>query len=279
MFGSKGERIMKRTITLTVALAILACCGATRADPVTTEVKWSQPVVWLGDIDPEYAGTTYIYGWDQSSMQIPPDYPIPSPKVADDFECNDPRPVVDLHWWGSYPAGVPVNSPNGFLIEFWTDVPESPPFNPFSHPGEVIHTIDCRTYTEQWVGEDIDVVLYDLVGFVSVVDQCYQYNQRLDPAEYFYQDPGTIYWLSIQAYWDDPDEFTDWGWKTRPWYFNDDAVTGFYDPELMAWSWQEVMGGDPVRSWDLAFELSVPEPATLSVIALGGLALLRRRRR
>ena len=39
----------------------------------------------------------------------------------------------------------------------------------------------------------------------------------------------------------------------------------------------KVLGPNDVESWTWAFDACVPEPATLSLLALGGLALLRRR--
>ena len=55
-------------------------------------------------------------------------------------------------------------------------------------------------------------------------------------------------------------------------HFEDDAVWGDYpDP-----NWQEIQEPYSGKSLDLAFVIT-PEPGTLGLLALGGLALLRRR--
>jgi hypothetical protein len=64
---------------------------------------------------------------------------------------------------------------------------------------------------------------------------------------------------------------TLWGWKTSLDHWNDDAV----------WSvpgtiWQELRDPATGESLDLAFVIT-PEPATLSALLLGILALCRRR--
>lgn len=101
--------------------------------------------------------------------------------------------------------------------------------------------------------------------------------------EWFYQKPdpdgqGGIYWLSIAAIYDaDVQEIRyPWGWKTRPHFFEDDAVriqvisdpTGLnvWPPKLGAiWSQGEPIALPPYPnpnavSWDLAFELTTNKP-------------------
>lgn len=55
-------------------------------------IKWSQPPV---PIDPD-AEPPVFNGWDERS-----DYNNP-PIVADDWKCEDDRPITDIHWWGSF---------------------------------------------------------------------------------------------------------------------------------------------------------------------------------
>jgi len=259
-------------------VAVLAAGTTVVADPTAGEViKWSQPPV---EIQPGL-----IYGWDEWSMWGGGGggWPI----VADDFMCTDPRPVTDLHWWGSYPDAEPGTTPQppaGFLIRFWKDVPAGADPNPditWSHPGEPIHEIWCFNYREQPFGQDIDVGLYDETGQIEIMDECYQYNQDLVPEEYFWQTEGEIYWLSIQALYEEPIEF-EWGWKTRPHYFNDDAVWGV-QVDGMDIIWDPIMDFPPDmpdgRSWDMAYELSVPEPVSLSLLGIGLLAVFAKKRR
>ena len=172
-------------------LIIAATAPLAWAENLTTEIKWSQP--------PDLMADGRYNGWDEPSIV---DYPI----VADDFRCDDPRPVVDLHWWGSYPGyladtGVtPPVSPDAFLIRFWSDVPDPNPNDPadWSHPGELLWTIDAKDYLEVAVGIDVDPRPAPNGG----EDTMFQYNQTFNPDEYFSQEPGTIYWISIQAFWD-----------------------------------------------------------------------------
>ena len=274
---------MKHVPTLLAVAAILATASLVSAVPTTDPLKWSQPAVEV------FPGM--ILGWDEPSMAPAP------PMVADDFECKSRLPVTDLHWWGSYPTlqpGIEPHHPDGFLIRFWSDIPEDQDAEmPWSHPGQMLHRIECRNYVVERVGVDIDPWEWYETGIAMPVDRAYQYNQKLredDAAgihEWFRQE-GTetdpkVYWISIQAIYDDllPEDL--WGWKTRPHFFNDDAVRGF--PEAVGGPifWEEIWGPGPdgtEMTWDLAFELTtIPEPATMSLLVLGGIAALSRRRR
>jgi hypothetical protein len=72
---------------------------------------------------------------------------------------------------------------------------------------------------------------YDDETIWSSQQQYYQYNFCFDSADWFWQDSGTIYWLSISA--DVVDwENTFWGWKSSEDHWNDNAtwtLWGFMD--------------------------------------------------
>jgi hypothetical protein len=82
--------------------------------------------------------------------------------------------------------------------------------------------------------------------------------------EWFWQEgPDTVYWLSIEAIYDDgpPEQFV-WGWKTREHYFNDDAVRIFKPTAPVPGDVFD--SGEPIydnagTSWDMAFELTTKE--------------------
>jgi len=208
--------------------------------------KWSQP--------PEELGPGEYYGWDEPSiygwMQI----------VADDWPCNDQRPVTDVHWWGSYYGWTePMPSPfplMGFHIGIWTDVPAGVD-QPWSHPGMMIweYLADMNEVDEQFVGFDVHPQYPP--------DTCFKYNLQLPDANWFWQDPNenAIYWISIAAVYEVQPEMWYWGWKTRPHFFNDDAIR-IWQPTAPVIG-QPFEAGEPIMnlegSWDMAFELTTQE--------------------
>jgi len=226
--------------------------------------KWSQPPEAI----PAGAPFNLYLGWDQPSMEG-------QVLVADDWLCRGPLPVTGIHWWGSYPDWIePVApySPDAFIIRFYTNVPADPDQpGSFSYPGELLHTIRCEIYEEEFVG-------YDVNPWDSTIrDATFQYTQIFKEDEWFWQDPAIdkIFWVSIAALYlpPAPTDIT-WGWKTRPWYFEDDAVEmGVILPYM-----RPIQGPDGA-SWDMAFELyTIPEPGSMILIGVGLLGLMRRKK-
>lgn len=217
--------------------------------------KWSQPVV---EVEPGRQPPLF-YGWDEKSMYQQ------RPICADDWLCMDQRPVTDIHWWGSFVGWTqpdPPPMPQAFHIGIWTDVPAGP--LPFSHPGTLIWQTIRGDFTWNFAGYDKDP------RALVENEACFQFNQVLPREEWFYQNPGPngqrIYWLSIAAIYQEPPQFP-WGWKTRPHFFQDDAVRildASIWPPVVGASWT---GGEPIEwegiSWDLAFELSTIEEERL----------------
>jgi hypothetical protein len=232
--------------------------------------KWSQPPVVIDTNHPPI-----ISGWDEQS-----DYDM-MPIVADDWECNDNRPITDIHWWGSFIGWnqpyLPSVMPQSFHIGIWTDVPDPDPCNPndFSHPGTLVWENYCDNYVWNFAGYDRDPRIAG--GNGEPMDSCFQFNQLLSQDEWFYQEqiePGQprVYWLNIAPIWGTTYPPYRWGWKSRPHYFNDDAVAiqwanPWWPPVVGATTW---MYGIPIQwpawpslegiSWDMAFELSTNEP-------------------
>ncbi|UCC23456.1 MAG: hypothetical protein JSW23_05225, partial [Planctomycetota bacterium] len=84
-------------------------------------VKWSQPPE---PVDPNGDPPVFL-GWDELS-----DYNN-GPIVADDWRCEDDRPVTDIHWWGSFIGWnlplPPKVMPKKFHIGVWNDIPDPNP--------------------------------------------------------------------------------------------------------------------------------------------------------
>lgn len=235
--------------------------------------KWSQPPVVVDTNDPPV-----FLGWDERSWwgeQV-----VAPHVVADDWECKDDRPVTDIHWWGSFigwnqPYLPQVMLPQAFHIGIWTDVPDDPCVQgDFSHPGMLVWENYCDNYVWNFAGYDRDPRQQGGPG--EPEDSCFQFNQLLSQNEWFYQEPSEdpchprIYWLSIAPVWGGVEPQYQWGWKTRPHYFNDDAVV-ITDvtilPPALGTVWT---GGYPIQwppwpdpegaTWDVAFELTTNEP-------------------
>jgi hypothetical protein len=211
-----------------------------------------------------------INGWDEHSLYW--QHPI----MADDWPCNDNRPVTDIHWWGSFVGWtqphLPPVLPIAFHIGIWTDVAQGAPGNqfPFSHPGTLIWENTCTSWVWNFAGFDIDPQQRP----ERENETCFQFTQLLSEDEWFYQKPdeNQVYWLSIAAIYPQGQQMQfPFGWKTRPHFYNDDAtrIGMVIDPTGLN-IWPPVIGsqwsnGMPIEypagtSWDLAFEITTNEP-------------------
>ena len=299
--------MMRRAMTLAVGLAVLVGASGARADWKVGDghkMHWPQ----LPDLN----------GWDvsfNSSQALdPPGMPAHTAWAwpsGDDWQCDGTGPVTDIHFWVSLQGDTSESNPDGevpFQIPFLrarirADVPAnqgeydySTPGNPlwsaeFNEPGQ--HVVSHWAAHEQgW---------FDLVSGNAETgdhDHIYQVNipntaNNVENKEPYVQQEGEVYWLQIELLAEGLDEngrpiSVDLGWKTadmdaypsgyegKP--FMDDA-TYYYQTAGLGTEIQEhrrLMIEDQPR--DLAFVIA-PEPATLSLLALGGLLLLRRRRK
>ncbi len=200
------------------------------AKPLEPHTKWSQPPI---EIDPNSVVPTYC-GWDEQSRNG-----LPKNKwkiVADDYRCIGSMPVTSIHWWGSFfgwewpehQGQLPPVLPANWWIGFWSNVPAGaePNYLPYSYPNKLLHSITIPA-----ARVDFNEVGYD--EYVSRPnDICYQYHVDLNSAEVFWQDDfngvtdANTYWISIVAEYNVVSVYEyQWGWKTRPWSWMDDAVT------------------------------------------------------
>jgi hypothetical protein len=198
--------------------------------------------------------------------------------LADDFQCSETGPISDVHVWGSWHFGNP-GSISSIRLSIFDNVPEDPT-NPdsYSQPGTLLwaQSFAPGDYTlldpygtgqEGWydpatgVSQRPDHDTFHQLNFTNIKDP-------------FVQQFGEIYWLAVSVTVDPSPTGPEWGWKTSQDHFMDNAVwyvpgTGWselYDPEV---------SGQPL---DLAFVIT-PEPGTLALLLLGGLALVSRKRR
>jgi hypothetical protein len=199
--------------------------------------------------------------------------------LADDWLCTETGPVRDIHFWASHRGGVlPVI--NGLRVEIFSNIPA--PAGGFSMPG-------ASLWQGELFGDDFDFRTAPggtgQQGWLDPVtgqyipndhDSFFQINLT-NITEPFIQKKGEIYWLGISI-----DTSNEDGWKTadldsypEPYtgrHFEDDAVFRVGDGD-----WRELFypsnhprGG---QSIDLAFVITVPEPASLVLMLVGAVAV------
>ncbi len=148
--------------------------------------------------------------------------------LADDWECSETGWVKDIHFWGGW-----KNASEGTIIAFelkiYTDIPVDPPSITYSRPGTLLW---------EYTADVFEIVPFDpgtMEGWYdpatgeeiwNSIPNYYQYNICLEENFWFWQDAGTIYWLSITAILEDGQTY-NWGWKSSLDHFNDDAVWAF----------------------------------------------------
>ena len=198
--------------------------------------------------------------------------------LADDWQCSETGPVDDIHIWGSWMHGIPGNI-NEVRVGIHEDIPAiSGDPTSYSQPGNIL-------WAQSFTPSDITVLdpygtgvqgWYDPASGVAQYpdhDIFHQFNIE-NIANPFVQNVGEIYWLSVSVAVDGAPAQTNWGWKTSQDHFMGNAVwsapgTGWnelYDPN-----------SSPPVPLDLAFVIT-PEPGSLALLLLGGVALARRRR-
>jgi len=200
------------------------------------------------------------------------DVKVTAPKIlADDWLCTDPRPVTDIHFWGSWKFDeFPTNAP-AFRIQIWSDEPAIGQMH--SRPREFLweateftwaareyYKLDPTGPGEGWYDPNTGEYL------PSTDWTIWQLNIDVSKNP-FYQVEGTVYWLVVQAWFPDGTQGPELGWKTcdPKSHWNDDAV--WADGELfpipgMQYDWRELRYPDKHEyageSIDFSFVIPCP---------------------
>ena len=179
------------TVIAILALSVAgAWAGETDSAISGSVVKWSQP-------------PDMVYGVNIQSTEV-------EPIVADDWQCRDPRPVTDVHFWGSYirweeynpKPPLPPPGVESFVIRIYKDVPAGGPTDQnYSHPGELLYETEVKVFDERYVAS------------IPHPNRTYEHKfyYSLDLPEPFLQERGTIYWISIAAVMPNGYDYP-WGW-------------------------------------------------------------------
>jgi hypothetical protein len=219
----------------------------------------------LGDLDTNGVDDACEGGWnpeDPHKMHFPqlPDeagwdvngtWPT---LLADDWMCSDSGWVKDIHFWGSWMHGF-TGQIDFFHFRIFSDIPAQQSPTGYSIPGDILWEYQTQNFGIVPINPPVPEGWYDPVTGQFFPDdhiQFFQYNVYLDSLDWFRQDEGTIYWLSITANVLTPE--TQWGWKSSIEHWNDDAVWSGGEPPYF---WTDIFEPpDFLQSLDLAFVIT-----------------------
>jgi hypothetical protein len=195
--------------------------------------------------------------------------------LADDWQCSETGTVDDVHIWASWKDDV-MDEIEFFHMAIWSNIPADQSPTGYSMPGERLWHNDF--YPGEWTAREWGQGLqgwYDPVTGEVLPDNhmgIWQYNFDALPDPLIQQE-GEIYWLEVSAKLP-LGSTASFGWKTSTDHFMDDAVWG--EAPMTTWH-DELIDPETQESIDLAFVIT-PEPTTLGLLALGAVALIRKRR-
>jgi hypothetical protein len=196
--------------------------------------------------------------------------------LADDWQCSQQCPVSDIHIWGAAEEGEYDDITD---ISFKLSIYSNDTSGAYSKPGTELWTATMAPTRVVSVENDKDMSWYPPVSPAdyrpTMVADVYQYNFTIEDP--FIQDGSSIYWLGVDL----AQSSYQFGWMTSI-EGDQEGFAGNDDATYALGGWKELkypaahgLGG---QSIDLAFVIT-PEPGTMALLGIGGLAVLRRRRK
>jgi len=195
----------------------------------------------------------------EMGVDVYTEYPL---TLADDFRCTRTGPITNFTIWCSWMYDEIIPDFTFFELSLWSDNPNGP--GGYSEPEELLWS--WMFFPGDYIEEQFAHVEPGEWWYNPWNGDCFwpadywvwQYDFHVPEADAFFQEDGTIYWLSVTAHQpEDPGEYVSIGWKSSHLHWNDDAVWRIEDIP-----WQELRypGQHPLegQSMDLAFLIDGP---------------------